>query len=87
MGFPCDSTGEEPACPCRRCKRQGLIAGWGRSPGVGSSNLLQYSCLKICMDRGARRAIVPGVAESDLTEQLSTHYSVRFSRSFVSDSL
>ena len=24
-----------------------LIAGWGRSPGVGNGGPLQYSCLKI----------------------------------------
>ena len=27
--------------------------GWGRSPGGGNSNPLQYSCLKNSMDRGA----------------------------------
>ena len=29
------------------------ISGLGRSPGVGNSNLLQYSCLKNPIDRGA----------------------------------
>ena len=29
------------------------IPGSGRSPGVGGSNPLQYSCLEIPMDRGA----------------------------------
>ena len=31
----------------------GSVNGWGRSPGVGNGNLLQYSCLKNPMERGA----------------------------------
>jgi len=42
----------------------GLISGLGRSPGGGNGNLLQYSCLEIPMDRGAWRATVQRVAES-----------------------
>ena len=42
----------------------GSILGWGRSPGEGNGNLLQYSCLENPMDRGAWRAIVHGVAKS-----------------------
>ena len=30
----------------------GLIPGWGRSPGGGHGNPLQYSCLENSMDRG-----------------------------------
>ena len=30
-----------------------LIPGWGRSPGEGNGNSLQYSCLGNPMDRGA----------------------------------
>ena len=41
----------------------GLIPGSGRSPGEGHGNLLQYSCLKSSMDRGACRD-VHGVAKS-----------------------
>ena len=40
------------------------IRGSGRSPGRGNDNLLQYLCLENSMDRGARRAIVHGVAKS-----------------------
>ena len=36
----------------------------GRSPGVGNSNPLQYSCLENCMDRGALWATVHGIAKS-----------------------
>ena len=34
-------------------REAGLIPGWGRSPGVGNGNPLQYSCLENSMDRGA----------------------------------
>ena len=44
-----------------------LVPGSGRSPEEGNGNPLQYSCLGIPMDRGARQAAVHGVAkESDL---------------------
>ena len=42
----------------------GLIPGLGRSPGEGNGNPLQYSCLRIPMDRGAWQAIVHGEAKS-----------------------
>ena len=39
----------------------GSIPGWGRSPGGGNGNPLQYSCLGNPMDRGAWRDTVHGV--------------------------
>ena len=42
----------------------GLIPGLERSPGIGNSNPLQYSCLENPMDRGARCTTVHGVARS-----------------------
>ena len=51
----------------------GSIPGSGRSPGVGNGNLLQYSCLKNSMDRGACRATIHGVAKSQT--RLSTAHA------------
>ena len=44
-----------------------LIPGLERSPGKGNGNTLQYSCLENSMDRGAWRAIVHGVARTQLS--------------------
>ena len=41
----------------------GSIPGWGRSPGVGNGNPLQYSCLENSMDRGDWWAIIHGVTK------------------------
>ena len=61
------SDGKETAYNARDL---GLIPGSGRFPGEGNGNPLQYSCLENSMDRGAWWAIVPGIVESDATEQL-----------------
>ena len=42
----------------------GLIPAWGRSPGRGNGNPLQYSCLGNPMDRGAWWATIHGVTKS-----------------------
>ena len=62
-GFPGDSDGKESACDAGDL---GSIPGLGRSPGEGDGYLLQFSCLKNSMHRGAWRAIVHGVTELDL---------------------
>ena len=59
--FPGGSDGKESAC---NAGDLGLIPWFGRSPGEGNGNLLQYSCLENPMDRGAWRATVHGVAKS-----------------------
>ena len=42
----------------------GSIPGWGKSPGEGNGNPLQYSCLENPMEGGAWEATVHGVAKS-----------------------
>ena len=46
----------------------GSVSGFGRSPGGGHGNPLQYSCLENPMDRGAWWATIHRVAESDMTK-------------------
>ena len=55
----------------------GLIPGWGRSPGGGHGNPLQYFSLGNPMDRGGWQATVHAVTESDMTEQLSMHAQIQ----------
>ena len=51
----------------------GLMPESGRSPGQRNGYPLQYSCLGNPMGQGFWWATVHGVAESDMTERLSTH--------------
>ena len=57
--LPYCSVGKESAC---NAGDLGSIPGLGRFPGEGNGNPLQYSCLENPMDRGAKKAIVHGVA-------------------------
>ena len=65
-GFLHSLVGKESTC---NAGDPGLIPGSERSPGEGSGNPLQYSCLEDPMDRGAWQAVVHG-KESDLTYRL-----------------
>ena len=47
MCFPGGSDGKESAC---NEGDLGLISGFGRSPGEGDGNPLQYSCLENSLD-------------------------------------
>ena len=66
MGFPGGSVVKNMPASAGDTRDVGLIPGLGRSPGEGNGNLLQYSCLKDPIDRGALWTIVHGVA--DMTE-------------------
>ena len=61
LNFPGGSEGKASAC---NAGDLGSIPGSGRSPGEGSGNLLQYSCLENPMDREAWRVTVQRVAKS-----------------------
>ena len=59
--------------------------GSGRSPGGGHGNPLQCSCLENPVDRGAWRATVRGVAESDMTEETKhAHFTLALFQQFTS---
>ena len=66
LGFPGGASGKESACQYRRYKRLGSIPRSERSHGEGNGNLLQYSCLRNPMDKGAWWATVHGTAELDV---------------------
>ena len=61
LGFPGGSDDKESAC---NAGDLGLIPGLGRSSGEWNCNPLQYSGLENSMDRGAWRATVHGVTNS-----------------------
>ena len=68
MGFSGGSDGKESACSVGDLDS---VPGLGRSPGEGNGYPLQYICLENSMDRRAWRVTVHGVAELDITEQLT----------------
>ena len=72
LGFPQGFSGKESACNAKDGRDVGLIPGSERSPWGGRGNPLQCSCLGNPMARGAWRATVHGVAESDATEHTHT---------------
>ena len=61
LDFPCGSNGKASAY---NVGDPGSIPGWGRSPGEGNGNPLQYSCLENPMDGRAWLATVHGVTKS-----------------------
>ena len=67
--FPDGLVGKESACSEGDVD---LTPGWGRYPGEGNSDPLQYSCLENPMDRGRWWATARGVTESNTAEQVST---------------
>ncbi|XFG11728.1 hypothetical protein AB1E19_015352 [Capra hircus] len=72
--------GEESASRAEGAGDAGSIPGSGRSPGKGHGNPLQDSCLENPTDRGAWRAAVQGLTESDLTERTHAVYRKEVAR-------
>ena len=63
-GFPGGRVIKNPPANTGGSRFEGSVLGSGQSPGEGNGNLLRYSCLENAMDRGAWRATVHGVPES-----------------------
>ena len=63
MGFTGGTSGKEPA-NAGGIRTVGSTSEWGRSPGGGRGNPLQYSCLENPMDRGTCWATVYKFAQS-----------------------
>ena len=59
--------GKNPLANAGDARDAGLIPESGRSPGGGNGNLLQYSCLKISMDKSLVGYSPWGHKESDMT--------------------
>ena len=68
MGFPGGTAGKE-AASSGDIRDMSLISGLGRSPRGGHGNPLQHSCLENPVDRGAWRAAVHRVIESQARTQ------------------
>ena len=73
MDFPGGSVVKNLPANARDTRDVGLVPGSGRSPGGGTGNQLQCSCLDNLIERGAWQATVHGVSKSrmQLGEQAS----------------
>ena len=63
-GFLSDASGKESPANAEDMRDAGSVPGWGRSPGRGHSNPLQYFCLENPLDRGTWQATVQRAAAS-----------------------
>ena len=74
QGFPGGAVVKSLPADAGDTRDTGLIPGLGRSPGEGSGNPLQYSCLEHSMKRRAWQAMVLRVTKSwTQLKQLSVH--------------
>ena len=74
MGFPGHASCKNPPANAEGIRDTGSVPGWGRSPGGGLGNSLQYSCLENPHGQKSLAGSSPwGRKESDMTEPLSTH--------------
>ena len=68
MDIPGGSSGKEPTCQCRICKRHRFYPWIGKMSREGHGNPVQYLCLENSMNRGDWQATVHIITESDMTE-------------------
>ena len=72
QSFPDGSADKDSACYIGDTGEADSVPGLGRSPGEGSGNPLQHSCLKSPMNGGAWMGYSPkGYKELDMTKKLS----------------
>ena len=72
-GFPDGTSGEEPACQCRRHKRPEFHSWFGKIRRRRAGNPLQYSCLESTRGQRSLVGYSPwGNKESDMTEHTRT---------------
>ena len=64
VDFPGGVVVKKPPANAKDVRNAGSIPEWGRSPGGGHGNPLQYSCLENPMNRGAWQTMVHRVAQS-----------------------
>ena len=76
-GFPGGSMVKNPCAKAGHAGDLGSILEWGRSPGKGSGNPLQYSCLENPMDTGACQATIHGVTKSQIQQLNNNKESLR----------
>ena len=74
LGFPGDSSGKEPTCQCRRCKRCGFTPWVRKIPWRRAWRPTPILCLETPTHRGYWRATVHGVSKTQTRlKQLGTH--------------
>ena len=64
LGFPGSTVVKNQPANAEDTRDASSVPGSGRSPGVGNSTPLQYSCLENPTDRGVWPATVYGVTKS-----------------------
>ena len=64
LGFSGGAVAKNPLANIGGARDVGSVPGWGRVPGVGSGNPLQYSCPENSMDSRAWWVTVHGITKS-----------------------
>ena len=64
QGFPGGTVVKNLPAKAEDTRDAGSVSGSGKSPGVGTGNPLQYSCLENSTDRGVWEATAHGVTKS-----------------------